>query len=146
MVALTMRVRGLDPLRAKLGVNSSLLKPWAAAIGEAGDLLLDIARGRAPKGATGKLHAQLTKTLDPRPVPRFVKVGYPKGAMPVSRGKRTFRYPGALEGSARYHYRSGPHAGKTTKGWLSGSLKAGQRKIGAFLRKAGAAIEQEWTR
>lgn len=145
MPSLTMRVRGLDPLRAKLGINSSLLKPWAVAIGEAGDMLLEIARGRAPRGATGRLHGGLTKTLDLRPIPRFVKVGFPKGTMPTS-GRKKFRYPGALEGSARYHYRSGPHAGKTTQGWLSGSLKAGQRKIGAFLRNAGMAIEQEWRR
>jgi len=146
--SLTIDLRGLDKVRAKLAANDRLLRPWAAALAGAGDIALGVLQKRAPRGKTGALYRGLVLKLDPKPVPRFVKVGF-VGTMPTTTSRKTgkkFRYPGALEAGAKFHYRSGSYAGRPTKGWIGDAKRLIARLTGPLLRAAAKGIESEWRR
>lgn len=136
----TIEVRGLNRLlRALQDTDPLFAEPLRNAFDEGGDLMLEAAQTRAPSGR-GTLAQRITKRLDSRPVPRFVKVG--PTPMPLSTGG--FRYPGALEGGEMYHYRSGPFAGQKTRGWLSGVKKDVARYVRQIIKAAGKEIEAAW--
>lgn len=149
-VSLTVDLRGLDKVRAKLAANEQLLRPWAAVMDRAGDLLVSAGQQYAP----GTLGGRFTKHLDAAPIPRFVKAEISPVPTSVARtGKtagRAIRYPFVLNaGQAKtrvFHYRSGRFIGRPTAGWIQAALRLGRRQVGQLLRAAARGIEQEWSR
>jgi len=93
---------------------------------------------RVPK-LTGALEAAIVTRIDSREVPLWASIEIPN--MPTRNG---FRYGGALEGSDRYHYRSGPYKGRTTKAWWSGARKLVQTYLRRRVRQLAADIERAW--
>jgi hypothetical protein len=133
-------LRGLDRVRAKLQTTDTILsRPWQATMRQAGNILLEVIRPRAP----GTLGDQFVMDLDPKPVPRFVRA---KISPTPTRGG--FRYPFALDSSKKrvFHYRVGSRAGRLTLGWLTEAKATVRRRVGGLLRATAAGIEQEWKR
>lgn len=140
---MTLAVGNLDKVLKKLDTAHPVYaEPLRRALTDAGRLGRAYVETRAPRG-TGRLSRAIDDRVDPRPVPRFLRIGYvPEGPpMPTRRG---FRYPGALEGGPKYTYRSGPLKGRPTRGWLSGASKFLRRQVNALLRRAAQETEQQW--
>ena len=133
---INVRVTGVEKiLRRYNRRNPIYAEPWVSALKEAASLVqTDLQRG-----APGTLGATITTRLHARPVPLYAKVGLLP--MPSRKG---FRYPGALQGGAMYHYRSGPLTGRPTKGWLKEPLSRLAGKIEELLGRAGREIERAW--
>lgn len=145
MPELRIEVRGHEALIRKLRGRPLFAGPLRDALDEAGSLALRHAQERVPRGR-GVTASRLKKQLHAAPVPLWAKVSL--SPMPTARGRagRRFRYPGALEGGARYHYRSGAHHGQTTRHWLSGVLPLIRQRVEHLLGAAGRQIEQAWQR
>lgn len=89
---------------------------------------------------TGLLRASLAPgggatMVDPGSPPRWAAVG-----------SNLHRYPGALNKYDRFHYRAGPHAGNTTKGWLSDIQNTVQPDVKAALADMGHELAEGWRR
>lgn len=134
-----VRVLGVEKILRKLNKADPIYaKPWTSALKTAAAAVQKEMKGDAP----GDLGARVTTRMHARPVPLFAKVGLLP--MPSRKG---FRYPGALHGAVtRYHYRSGPHKGQSTHGWLTKALFSMQGRINSLLGKAAGEIRSEWER
>jgi hypothetical protein len=140
-----IQLRGLGPALNKLDPADPFYAPAVhQAFADLGKLGQAYVRTRAPRGRTGRLANSIVHVLDARPVPRFVKIGWPRGGGPMPT-RSGFRYPGALEGGPRFHYRSGPLKGRPTRGWLSGARKFLRTQARRLLTTAARQIEAAWS-
>lgn len=48
--------------------------------------------------------------------------------------------------TGKYHYRSGPHQGQVTTGWLTGSIDRKERDVNDALSELASGIEAGWKR
>jgi len=138
-----IRVEGIRKVLRLLRDDPVHARPWISALERATDIAYREARHRAPK-QTGALESSITRRLQKAEVPLWAKVVFPNRVKPGGKRGKGFRYGGALEGSARYHYRSGPFMGQPTKGWFSGSLDKVQHQINNILARAAKEIEDKW--
>jgi len=88
---------------------------------------------------TGRLRSSLqpgsgVTGIDPSPLPLWAKVG------------TNVEYAGPLDDPEERdpHYRSGPSAGKSTKGWLSDSVGHIRAQQESLLPSLAADIQSEW--
>lgn len=143
-MATRIRVTGLDRALKKLkDADPVYAAPFRRAMEGIGRLAAAYLKTRAARGQTGRLADSISQELDARPVPRFVHAGYVRAGPPMPT-RDGFRYPGALQGSDRYHYRSGPLRGQTTKGWISGAKGFVQRQARTLLKAAEREIAASW--
>jgi hypothetical protein len=129
--------------REKLQSDALLGRDWADALKVIVQGIEKRAEDRAPIGKARSIPAAISHVIDSRPVPTYGKVTLAALTKSGKSGK-PFRYAGALQGSSRYHYSSGPRKGKTTRRWFSGALapKAAER----LLQAAAERIEARWRR
>ncbi len=135
---ITTRVEGLDSFLRKLQGSTIYAKPWHDAMEDSKNMLAGAVTDLTPVDE-GALKASLYEAMDPRPVPLYAAVG-------TTRMRNGFRYPGALHGSPKYHYRTGPHMGMSTKGWMSTPLKMIRTFVNQRLARAAKEIEALWAR
>jgi hypothetical protein len=139
-----IQVRGLGAAMAKLDPANPFYAPAVhRAFADIGKLGQAYVRARAPR-RRGSLANAVTHVLDDRPVPRFVAIGYPRRGRPMPT-RDGFRYPGALEGGPRFHYRSGPMKGRPTRGWLSGARTWLRGQFRKLLNGAAREIQAAWS-
>lgn len=134
-----IRVDGIAKMLRKFNRTEPIYaKPWTDALTQAAGMVQGDMKHLAPH-MTGALEASITTKMQARPVPMYAKVG----ALPMPRNKG-YRYPGALHGGARYHYRSGSLSGQPTKGWLTKPLATLAGKLESLLSQAAGKIESRW--
>ncbi len=133
----------------KLEGNELYKRGWVAALKEAMGLGYESMTTLAPT-ETETLKGSLNGDLDPRPIPLWGKISTDVTTSNLRSntrpGETAFRYPWALHGSRKYHYRQGPLKGMTTYHWAKNAIKAVQRRISGILGKAVQAIEQDWAK
>lgn len=136
---LTFEVKNLARVRKKLQGAPIFAHPIANALDQAGQEIEVAAHRRAPIGPTLALSSSIKRTLDPSPVPTFVKVT-------ANASSNGFRYPWALQSSKKrqYHYRFGVYTGRLTYRWFTGSLRGIRKKLDALISDAARRTEDEW--
>ncbi len=138
-----IQVQGVRKVLRLLREDPVHARPWTKALQNATDIAYREAQHRAPK-QTGALESSIRKRLQKAEVPLWAKVVFPNRVKPGGKRGKGFRYGGALEGSSKFHYRSGPFMGQPTKGWFSGSLDKVQQQINSILARAAKEIESRW--
>jgi hypothetical protein len=136
----TIQVKGLKEILAALPPERLYGRSWRKALRTAAVFTRDLGRSSAlvPRG-TGRLASQFQMRVDSRPIPLFAKIG-------TQRNVRGFRVAGALHGSGRYHYRSGPNTGQSTFGWIDRIREQAEPRIEGFLADAAKDVEALWAK
>jgi hypothetical protein len=155
-----VRTEGIDRIDLKCQAGTLIGQPWKKAFGAVIDYVFSTARARAPRGKTSQLFNKLTETMDSRPLPLWGKV-----STDATDSETGFRYPFVLE--AGHRARSGHgmavtkrrrpltdtglyvklhHRGtrRTTRKWLSGSLRGAKKRAEQLLDWAAREIEMNW--
>ena len=153
-----IRIEGLEHLQEMLS-NGRLLRPeWAALMRKATDHMEDVAKGRAPAGATGKLGGSFKVSISPEAIPLMGTI------QNLARSTRMAPYAKMLDAGSRKgtpyrmaasgaRYKSGSRkgqlrSGKLTRGWLSRVVKlAGVRHhIEGLIRDVANSVERKWAK
>lgn len=136
---LTWKIDGMNRVLRKLGTTeggSIIAEPWTRALRSLVDEAQSDVRATAPH-ASGRLDAKTTGRLQATPIPKW-------GVVTTTASNRGYRYPWALEASARFHYRSGPMKGRPTKGFFKRVRDALQGKVNRVLEEAAREIERRF--
>lgn len=132
---ITVRIEGVRTLLRDIREHDPVYaEPWEKALNAAVRLAEKAVKARAP----GSLGHYVKTKVQARPVPLWGRVRLP------NKSRRGFRYPGALQGGKRYHYRSGSYRGQETRGWFTKARKSVEGEIAKLLSKAEREIEQRW--
>lgn len=139
-------LKGFDPLLKKLTPDTLYGRAVGSAMEDTRAYGEKGLKGRAPRQpgeSEGKIAAAVTSRIDAHELPLWSAVEIPN--LPTARGG--FRYGGALQGSAKFHYRGGSRRmiGRLTKGWWSGMRKRMNIYLRTRLRKTVKQIEQAWS-
>lgn len=147
MPSLSVQVEGAKELRKKMALEgANLYGPPMRKVMEKGQrIMYAVVSTRAPAAIAAVAKLQ---TLNPKPF----GIGRVKFAAGYG-GKSRFNYPraaailnnGGRGGRARW--RSGPMAGRPTKGWFHGIVRmaAVKRAIDGLVVEAAKEIEERWT-
>jgi hypothetical protein len=132
-----IEIRDFDEVVGRLAADALLAQPLHDAFDRVDDVLVaDIERHR-PTDAFSAIGAFQTE-VDSAPIPRFARVSV--------ENLKDFRVAQALNfASDRYHYRKGPFAGRSTRGWFTAAATRQQRKIDSIMDDAARQIEQNWS-
>ncbi len=155
-----VRTEGIDLINLKCQAGTLIGEPWKKAFGAVVDYVFSTARVRAPRGETSQLFNKLTETMDTRPLPLWGKV-----STDATDSETGFRYPFVLESGHRAPSGMGMAATKrrkpladkgkyialhykgtrrTTRKWLSGSLRGAKKRAEQLLDWAAREIEMNW--